>query len=307
MYLNAPAKKMKYLVGFFFTACFSFTGLNDPIQDHLYQPTDFTQEHIFTAGIEGPATTPGGDILAVNFKKQGTIGKISKAGKGTLYLELPTGSIGNGIRFGKDGEFFIADYTRHNILKGVWPKKSVEVFAHHPSMNQPNDIAITHSGQLFASDPNWKESTGNIWRIDPDGKVTLLEENMGTTNGIEVSPDENILYVNESVQRNVWAYRLDRKGNISQKRLFHHFDDFGMDGMRCDQKGNLFITRHGKGTVAIIDPEGNLINEVKLTGKKPSNITFGGADGRTCYVTLQDRGCIESFRTEFPGRSWKMF
>ena len=127
---------------------------------------------------------------------------------------------------------------------------------------------------------------------------------MGTTNGIEVSPDEKTLYVNESVQRKVWAFDIDNLGNISNKKLFHQFEDFGMDGMRCDQNGNLYITRHGKGTIVKLSPNGALLKEIKLKGKKPSNIAFGGKDGRTAYITLQDRGFLESFRVEVPGRAF---
>ena len=89
---------------------------------------------------------------------------------------------------------------------------------------------------------------------------------MGTTNGIEVSPDEKFLYVNESAQRNVWAYDLSPESEISNKRLLIQFPDFNMDGMRCDIEGNLYITRHGKGTVAKLSPAGEVLLEVQLTG-----------------------------------------
>jgi len=112
--------------------------------------------------------------------------------------------------------------------------------------------------------------------------------------------------VNESEQRNVWAYDLSPEGEISNKRLFAKMEDFGMDGMRCDMKGNLYITRHGKGTILILSPEGETIKEVKLKGTKPSNIAFGGPEGKTCYVTVQDRGYIETFKTEHPGREFVM-
>src|SRR6266496_3804304 len=141
--------------------------------------------------------------------------------------------------------------------------------------------------------------------VDKDGKLSLLEDSMGTANGIEVSPDEKTLYVNESVQRKVWAYDLSDSGTISNKRLLIEFPDFGMDGMRCDIDGNLHIARYGKGVVAKISPKGKLLKEIKINGTKPSNVTFGGADGRTVYVTLQDNGNIESFRVEVPGREWK--
>ena len=80
-----------------------------------------------------------------------------------------------------------------------------------------------------------------------------------------------------------------------------------MDGMRCDIEGNLYVTRHGKGTVAKLSPEGDVLLEVELTGKLCTNIAFGGSDGRTCYVTMADRGNVEVFRADLPGRSWKLF
>ncbi|MEJ7682371.1 MAG: SMP-30/gluconolactonase/LRE family protein [Segetibacter sp.] len=201
---------------------------------------------------------------------------------------------------------YIADYTNHNILKVDMSTKQLSVFAHEALMNQPNDIAIDSKDRLYASDPNWKAGTGRIWTIGTEGKVTLLEDNMGTANGIEVSSDDKTLYVNESVQRKVWAYDLSPAGQIRNKRLLIQFPDFGMDGMRCDTKGNLYICRHGKGTVAKVSPEGKLLTEITLLGKQPSNIAFGGKDGRTAYVTLQDQGNIESFRVDIPGREWEM-
>jgi sugar lactone lactonase YvrE len=271
----------------------------------LFVSTELTPSKSFTSGAEGPAVGRTGIVYAVNYAKQGTIGQITGDGKSSLFLELPSGSIGNGIRFDSKGNMLIADYTKHNILKVNMLTKAVSVFAHNPKLSQPNDIAIDTKDRLFASDPNWKENTGRIWRIDTDGKFTLLDS-MGTTNGIEVSPDNKYLYVNESVQRKVWKYDLNEKGEISNKRLIHTFPDFGMDGMRCDAEGNLYITRHGKGTVAKLSPSGKLIREISTIGKLPSNIAFGGKDGRTAYITLQDRGNMESFRVDQPGREWVM-
>ena len=129
---------------------------------------------------------------------------------------------------------------------------------------------------------------------------------MGTTNGIDVSPDEKTLYVNESVQRNVWAFDLAQDGTLSNKRLIHTFADGGMDGMRCDTEGNLYIARHGKGEVAVLSPEGKVIQTITTIGKKVSNICFGGNNGKTCYITLQDRGCLETFKASTVGREWQM-
>ena len=272
----------------------------------LYTTSDLTPDSSFTHGAEGPAVDAAGKIYAVNFSKEGTIGVISQAGAAEIFASLPNGSVGNGIRFNSKGDIMIADYTNHNILKiAMDGSKQVSVFAHDSTMSQPNDIAIDSKDRLYASDPKWKANTGRIWRIDTNGTVTLLADSMGTTNGIEVSPDEKTLYVNESVQRNVWAYDLAQDGTISNKHLLISFPDFGMDGMRTDKEGNLYIARYGKGVIAKVSPQGKLLLEVSLKGKSPSNICFGGPDGKTAYVTLQDRGNMEQFRVETAGREWK--
>ena len=282
------------------------TKKHNKASEELYKSADLTAVNSFTSGAEGPAVDKDDNLYAVNYSKEGTIGKITPAGDSSIFIELPNGSIGNGIRFNSRGEMLIADYTNHNILKVDMASKQLSVYAHDSMMNQPNDIAIDSKDRLYASDPNWKAGTGRIGRIDKDGKTTGLEDSMGTTNGIEVSPDEKTLYVNESVQRKVWAYDLSSSGSVSNKRLLIEFPDFGMDGMRCDTAGNLYIARHGKGVVAKISSKGQLLKEITLLGKKPSNIAFGGPDGRTAYVTLQDRGNIETFQVEAPGREWKM-
>jgi len=261
------------------------------------QVKDLLPEWTFTKGIEGPSFDKKGNLYAVNIGVQGTIGVISPEGVASCYVVLPQGSVGNGIRFDKKGYMYIADYPMHNILQVDPATRRVSVFAHNADMNQPNDIAIApKSGIIYASDPDWKESTGKLWMIDISGRTTLLEDKMGTTNGIEVSPDGKLLYVNESIKRVVWVYDIIEGGKVSNKRVFYRFDDFGMDGMRCDKWGNLFITRHGKGTVVIISPDGKFLKEIALKGKLSSNIALS-IKGRkvTCYVTMADRGCFEFF------------
>ena len=265
--------------------------------------TDFTKEMIFTGGIEGPAVDSKNNLYAVNFEKEGTIGIVDMQGNAAVFATLPNGSVGNGIRFDKQDNMYIADYVNHNVLMIPKGAKEANVYAHHPNLNQPNDLAISPNGTLYASDPNWKEGTGNLWKVDETG-FSLLEAEMGTTNGIEVSPDGKRLYVNESVQRKIWRYDLDSSGNPSNKTLFYEFTDFGMDGMRSDKEGNIYVCRYDAGKVVVINPQGKIIREVSLKGKKPTNIAFGGKDGNQCFVTLQDRGCIETFMADHPGRDF---
>lgn len=273
------------------------------VQDTI--STDYSSA-VFTSGIEGPVVDANGRLYVVNYSEEGTIGVVDTSGMASLFVTLPNGSVGNGLRFSNDyNTLFIADYVNHQVLQVAMATKDVSVFAAADDrLNQPNDIAISSKGVIYASDPNWGNSTGNLWRVSTDGEFSLVEDSMGTTNGVEVSPGDEKLYVNESVQRRIWVYDLDENGDPTNKQLFHEFTDFGLDGMRCDKEGNLYVARYGKGTVAVISPEGELKFEVELTGEKPTNVAFGGGDGRTCYVTLQDRKLVERFQNVIQGRSF---
>lgn len=268
----------------------------------LFKATDHTAENLFSRNIEGPAVDKDGRLFVVNFQKDGTIGLIHPDGSGELFVTLPGKSIGNAIQFTAQGNMLVADFVGHNILEVNPSTKEVSVYCHSDEFNQPNDLCISKSQIAFVSDPNWQKQTGQIWRVGTDRKPVLLKDNMGTTNGICLSPDDKILYVNESVQRRIWAFDVDEKGNLSGQRIFASVDDFGFDGMKTDSKGNLYVTRYGKGTIAIYQPDGKQMQEVQLKGKDVSNITFGGKDYKTAFVTLQDRKAMEKFRTDVAGR-----
>ena len=74
--------------------------------------------------------------------------------------------------------------------------------------------------------------------------------------------------------------------------------------MKCDTDGNLYITRYGKGTIAVLSPEGILLREIQLKGKNCSNLVFGGKNGTTVFVTMQDRRIIERFENNIPGKKY---
>jgi len=286
--------------------CLIMTSLSPARADEtLFVAQPLTKPGEFTPGIEGPACDARGNILAVNFARQGTIGRVTPEGVGEVFVELSGGSIGNGIRFDRAGRMFIADYVNHNVLVVQPGSRTATVFAHEGGMNQPNDLAITATGTLYASDPAWEKNTGQIWRIDPAGKVTLAAKDLGTTNGIDVSPDGKTLYVNESVQRGVWAFAIASDGSLGDRKLVKQFPDHGFDGMRCDVDGNLYITRYGKGTVVKMSPAGEILQEINVLGRSPSNLCFGGPDGRTVYVTEVEHTRLVKFRVDRPGLEWQ--
>ncbi|GEP93476.1 gluconolactonase [Chitinophaga terrae (ex Kim and Jung 2007)] len=275
------------------------------LAQQLYKTKDLTAENMFSSNIEGPNFDKAGNLYIVNFQHDGTIGKIDpQNGNGEIFVTLPDSSVANGVHFNSKGTMFLPDFKGHNILMVDMDTKKVGVYVHSAKFNQPNDLCINRKDQIFVSDPKWADNSGQIWRVDANRTPVLLETNMGTTNGIELSPDEKTLYVNESVQRKIWKYKVDAAGNISGKDLFAEFPDFGFDGMKCDKAGNLYVARWGKGVIAVLSPAGTLMREIPLKGKQCSNLVFGGPDGKTVYVTLQDRKAVETFRVPIPGKKF---
>jgi sugar lactone lactonase YvrE len=262
----------------------------------------------YTHGIEGPAVDERGNLYVVNFGKSGTIGKLAAgASQSELFAMLPEGSIGNAIRFDRQGRMFVADYKMHNIFLVSPDGTRVETYFHSDDFNQPNDMTIANDGTIYASDPHWKQREGQIWRIakSADGTVAgekmTAERAMSTTNGIDLSPDGRTLYVGESDTREIWSYRIDGT-RLLAPRLVQRFDDFGIDGLRTDTEGSLFVARILKGTIAVLTPQGKLKREIRLNAKEPTNLAFGGEDGKTIFVTQRQGGFVESFRTDRPGR-----
>jgi gluconolactonase len=255
----------------------------------------------FTDGIEGPIADKWGNVFIVNFSKQGTIGRIDASGKASLFVELPDSAIGNGLDFDSKGNLLVADYVGHRIWTIDTSTKNISLYIKVEQMNQPNDVVWAKSGRIYASDPAWAKGNGNLWMIDEHKQPILLAKQIGTTNGIALSPDQKILYVNESIQRRVWAYSLSNDGNVASKKVLISFPDHGMDGMVCDEQGNIYIARYGAGVVAVYTPSGQLYNTIRLKGQKPTNVAFGGTDWKTLYITLQDDGSVEVYKNTIAG------
>jgi sugar lactone lactonase YvrE len=137
----------------------------------------------------------------------------------------------------------------------------------------------------------------------------------GKTNGIDLSPDNKTLYVSESrfkaqgepvVIAAVYAYRIDGL-NLADENRIAQFATGDVDGLRVDTDGRIFVARPDAGEVAIIVPPGSVGTTqaaVPTAGPAPTNLTFGGADGRDVFVTQSDpnKRFVERFRTDRPGR-----
>lgn len=165
-------------------------------------------------------------------------------------------------------------------------------------LNSPNDLVYATDGSLYFTDPPYglESPAGSelgfmgVYRLDPDGVVTLLDSTLSRPNGIALSPDESVLYVaNSDPSFAVWmAYQLDDGGTVSGRVLFADATasvgeaNPGLpDGMKVDVEGRLFAT--GPGGVWILDSAGTHLGTIRTDGPT-ANVAFG-EDGSTLFLT----------------------
>jgi gluconolactonase len=302
------------LVRTFFAALAAIGLVSPAIGEELWVAKGLTPENSFTTGIEGPNSDAAGNVYVVNYKERGDIARVTPEGQAEVFVTLPEGapdargkvkrSVGNGIVFDAAEKMYVADYVNHNVLRIDPATKKIEVFAHDDRFSQPNDLAIAPNDTIYCSDPDWGKNAGKIAMVDRAGKTRIVAEGLGTVNGIEVSPDGKTLYANESVQRGIWAFPINADGTLGERKLFKQFDDHGFDGMRCDADGRLFVTRYGEGTVVVLSPAGEILRKIEVLGKSPSNLCFGGPDGRTVFVTEVEKKRLVTFRADSAGANW---
>ena len=273
----------------------------------------------YSGAIEGPAVGPSGDLFVMGLKSAGAggafaIGRIPAGSiRSELFAKLQDGSRGSGARFGSDGRLYVTDYRKHRILVFEHGQRTPQVYVEGAFL-QPNDLAIAADGTLYASDPDFRhtrgQAVGSVWRIvrQPDGRalarrMVVEGERLWRPNGIDLSPDGNTLYVSEADLRQVLAFRIDGDA-LRDRKVLQVFAAGELDGLRTDGRGRIYVARLTQGKIAMIEPDGTLIREVPTTDREPTNLSFGGPDGRTVYVTQKRGGFIESFRADFPGREF---
>jgi gluconolactonase len=181
--------------------------------------------------------------------------------------------------------------------------------------NSPNDLVLARSGQIYFTDPPYglagldesplkEQPVNGVYRLDPTGRVTLIDGNLSFPNGILLSPDGRTLYVaNSDPRRAIWvAYQLDARGNVASRRVLADVtaevarERPGLpDGMAIDARGNVFAS--APGGILVMTPDGTRLGRIE-TGQPIANCTFGD-DGRTLY--LASNNMIARLRTRTRG------
>lgn len=289
------------------------------------------------AFLEGPAADAQGNVFFTDIFNNRIMRFDSRTGATSVW-RADSGRA-NGLLFDPQGRLLACEgYEfgppgRRRVTRTTMADGSVEVLTDRfegAQYNAPNDIAACTNGQIFFTDPCYGDrrtmqlAHESVYRIDLNGAVTkvITQPAIQRPNGIALSPDEKTLYVVDSCSvvggnRKIWAFDLSSDGVPGNQRLVFDFaPGRGGDGMAVDQQGNLYIAAglhqpRGPHETAEV-PAGIYVitaptkpNGGKLAGRIPipedvlTNVTFGGDDLRTLYITAGRT--LYSVRTAIPG------
>lgn len=275
-------------------------------------------ELLFDGGffLEGPAYGPDGniyfsDITFTNSSgmQAGYIWRYDPSSKSATIFLSPSG-MANGIVFDHDGNMVVAqgaDFGGRCVIRIDMSSGKSRIIAglfNGRSFNSPNDLVIDESGRIYFTDPRYlgmghepvEQPVMGVYRLDSDGKISLIIDDAGTPNGIAVSPDQKILYVASYPDRAydlnaLLAYDLADDGSVSNRRVVIDFgSESGPDGMTIDVDGNVYLALSAqKPGIYVYSPEARLQGYIP-TPDGPSNVTFGrGPMSQTLYITAGEK------------------
>jgi gluconolactonase len=162
--------------------------------------------------------------------------------------------------------------------------------------NAPNDLVIDREGGVYFTDPAFgapmplPQGKTAVYYLAPGGRTTRLIDDLPNPNGVILSPDEKTLYVIPTGQADMMSYPVEAPGKLGKGKVFCTLrqprggKNSGGDGLTVDVKGNLYITsRLG---LQVFDPRGKYLGLIEVP-EQPANVTFGGSDFKTLYVTAR--------------------
>jgi gluconolactonase len=174
---------------------------------------------------------------------------------------------------------------------------------------QPDDHGSIYVGSLeFDALSDQKPVPGNLFRVDPDGKVAKLWEGIEVTNGLGFSPDRKLLYHADSTTQAVWVYDVKADRTVADRRIFAKVPEGWPDGLAVDAEGGVFVATVKSGEVVRFKPNGTIDFRLKVPAKFVTSVTFGGKDLSDLYIVTADntedkakKGTIWKTRSEIPG------
>ena len=229
--------------------------------------------------------------------------------EGVALFQEPTNEA-NGLTRDRQGRLIACEHASRRVTR-LEPDGSITVVAnryHDRRLNRPNDVVVKSDGSIYFTDPGAPEPEldldfSGVYLISPDlGTITLLVRDFVVPNGLAFSPDESIMYVDDSRRGHIRAFNVQPNGTLAPAtdRVFCELkgDRPGSpDGMKVDVDGNVYCT--GPGGVWVIDPSGKHLGTILTGSDQTTNCAWGGDDWKTLYITT--RATLARIQLKKPG------
>ncbi len=228
----------------------------------------------------------------------------------------------NGNCFDLAGQVISCEHASSQVVRHVHGGKMIEVIASHyesRALNSPNDVVVDQKGRIWFTDPNFgrtREDLGilrdceldlcGVYRLDPDGKLTLVADDFTAPNGLCLSLDESQIFINDSAKGHIRVFDIDASGALASGQIWaevtgtHTDPKTGLkwvpDGMKFANSGHLFC--NGPGGVHVFDKKAKCLGVV-LFPEKSTNFCFGGIKRDRLFITASTR--LYSIPTKLTG------
>ena len=244
---------------------------------------------------EGPSWDPQGTLYFTDIPNT-AIHAVAANGEVTVFTSESKHT--NGTLVDADGRLLACQMDGQVVAYNTGTKKTTVLADSYEGkrFNAPNDLVIDTDGGIYFTDPLFRapeplpQGIQAVYYIAKSGKVTRVTDHIAAPNGVALSPNGNQLYVAPSHQSDMLVYDVEGPGKLTNGRVFCSLTQpegksgTGGDGMVIDVEGNLYFTTHLG--VEIFSPQGEKVGLVQFP-KQPANVTFGGEDRKTMYVTAR--------------------
>ncbi|GGZ36096.1 gluconolactonase [Echinicola pacifica] len=265
----------------------SCTSTKSTLYSPEAQPNLLSDQFSFT---EGPAVAPNGDVYFTDQPNNRIY--LWEADTDQVEVFMENAGRSNGLFFDDNGVLYACADEKFELWKISADKEVtvVEAGFEGQDFNGPNDLWIDDKGGIYFTDPYYQrdywtrqemdmEAQRAYYRDPLDGKVRIVADHYVRPNGIVGTPDGKTLYITDIGDKKTYKYAIQKNGDLSDPELFV---SMGSDGMTLDERGNLYLTGNG---VTIFNPKGEQIGHIAIPERWTANITFGGKDRKTLFIT----------------------
>ena len=244
---------------------------------------------------EGPVWHPEGFLLFSDVHDS-KIMKLKPEGGAEVWFDK--GKKTNGLILSNDRKaIYACCYSETELLKIDLSTKEYKVLASSykgKRFNNVNDVAIDAQGNVFFTDPKWGAKEGDLQGVycySKEGKLSLAAKVDKQPNGLVVSPDQKWLYVDRSGGQDIWRFKLEKGGILSEGIQWVKLEPGAEpDGMTIDKKGNLYVAQAGNGKICILSPEGKTLQLIPVVPRLATNCEFRGGDESILYIPCGGKG-----------------